>query len=177
MIEDKLGKTSDAMEHYQKALSLSPQDEDVLKNLGLINIKLGKANLAQIYLQRAININPNNDEVILALGQSYDALDNYQNALDCYLKLENKSFDEIDIHYYIAMVYGKLNNQGESHYYFGLYFKKAKKKESALFHFREALNFFPAGSERTEIIKKAISDLNSPEKSKSQNKTTSKNYN
>jgi predicted Zn-dependent protease len=177
IVEDKLGKTNDALEHYQEALSLSPQDEDVLKNLGLINLKLDKADLAQIYLQRAININPNNDEVMLALGQSFYASGNYQSALDCYLKLENKTFDEIDINYYIAMSYGRLNNQGESHYYFGLYFKKAKKKESALFHFREALNFFPAGSERTEIIKKAISDLNSPEKSKSQNKTTSKNYN
>ena len=75
------------------------------------------------------------------------------------------------------MSYGRLNSQGESHYYFGLYFKKAKKKESALFHFKEALNFFPAGSERAEAIKKAISDLNSPEKPKSQNKTTSKKYN
>jgi beta-barrel assembly-enhancing protease len=177
MVEDKLGKTNDALGHYQKALSLSPQDEDVLKNLGLINIKLGKADLAQTYLQRAININPNNDEVVLALGQSYDALGNYQNALDCYLKLENKSLDEIDIHYYIAMVYGKLNNQGESHYFFGLYFKKIKKTESALFHFKEALNYFPSGSDREEIIKKAISDLNSTEKSKFQNKTNSKKYN
>lgn len=177
MVEDKLGKTNDALEHYQKALSISPQDEDVLKNLGLINLKLGKADLAQIYLQRAININPNNDEVMLALGQSFYASGDYKSALDCYLTLGNKTFDEIDINYYIAMSYGRLNSQGESHYYFGLYFKKAKKKESALFHFKEALNFFPAGSERAEAIKKAISDLNSPEKPKSQNKTTSKKYN
>ena len=166
IVEDKLGKTNDALEHFQKALSISPQDEDVLKNLGLINIKLGKDDLAQIYLRRAININPNNDEVMLALGQSLYDTGNYQSALDCFLKLENTNFDEIDINYYIAMAYGRLKNQGESHYYFGLYFKKAKKKESALFHFREALNFFPSGSERAESINKAISDINSHRKNK-----------
>jgi hypothetical protein len=58
------------------------------------------------------------------------------------------------------MTYGKLNNQGESHYYFGLYFKKAKKKESALFHFKEALNYFPQGSERVGAINQAIKELN-----------------
>ena len=159
LVEDKLGQTNDALAHYQKALSLSPRDEDVLKNLGLIYLKSGNANQAQNYLLRAINVNPNNDEIILALGQSYDALGKYQNALDCYLKLENKDLDDMDIHYYIAMTYGKLNNQGESHYNFGLYFKKIKKKESALFHFKEALIYFSPGTERAETINREITAL------------------
>jgi beta-barrel assembly-enhancing protease len=66
----------------------------------------------------------------------------------------------MDINYFIAMTYGKLNNQGESHYHFGLYFKKEKKKESALFHFKEALNYFPQDSERHNAINLAIKELN-----------------
>jgi tetratricopeptide (TPR) repeat protein len=163
LTEDQLGQTNSALNHYQKALSLSPRDEDVLKNLGLIYLKMGKADLAQDYLLRAANLNANNDEVILALGKAYFALGKYQNALDCYLKIKDKIFDEEDINYFIAMTYGKLNNQGESHYYFGLYFKKAKKKESALFHFKEALNYFPQGSERVGAINQAIKELNTEE--------------
>jgi len=60
------------------------------------------------------------------------------------------------------MSYGKLNTQGEFHYYFGLYLKKAKKKESSLFHFKEALKYYSQGSERTETINKAIKELESP---------------
>ena len=146
LAEDKLGKINEALNHYQKALSLSPQDEDVLKSLGLIYLKMGKADLAQSYLLSASVINPNNDEVILGLGKAYDALGKYSNALECFLKLENKTIDEGDIHYYIAMTYGKLNIQGESHYNFGLYFKKLKKKDSALFHFKKALDYFPIRS-------------------------------
>jgi predicted Zn-dependent protease len=167
LTEDQLGQTNSALNHYQKALSLSPRDEDVLKNIGLIYLKLGKADLAQDYLLRAANLNANNDEVTLALGKAYFALGKYQNALDCYLKLKDKSLDDEDINYFIAMTYGKLNNQGESHYHFGLYFKKAKKKESALFHFKEALNYFPQGLERNNAINQAIKELNSDEYKKS----------
>jgi predicted Zn-dependent protease len=162
LTEDKLGQTNLALEHFQKALSLSPGDADILKNIGLIYLKMGKSDLALNYLQRAANSDTNNDEVILALGKTYFALANYQKALNCFLKLDNNALDDVDINYHIAMAYGKLSNQGESHYYFGLYFKKAKKKESALFHFKEALKYFSPGSERTEAINKAIKELEIP---------------
>ena len=156
LVEDKLGKTNEALNHYQKALNLSPRDEDVLKSLGLIYLRMGKADRAQSYLLLASTINADNDEVTLALGKAYDALGKYGNAIECYLKLENKNIDDLDIHYYIAMTYGKLNIQGESHYNFGLYFKKINKKDSALFHFKKALDYFPQGSERADAINQAI---------------------
>jgi predicted Zn-dependent protease len=170
--EDDLDQTSLALEHLQNALSLSPRDEDVLKNIGLIYLKMGKIDQAKIYLQRAANINSNNDEITFALGNAYFAAGSYQNALDNYLQLKDKALDDNDINYHIAMAYGKLNNQGESHYYFGLHFKKSKKKESALFHFKEALNYFPQGSERSAVINNEIKELSidSPPQSKSKSK-------
>jgi tetratricopeptide (TPR) repeat protein len=103
-------------------------------------------------------LNSENDEVALALANAYFASGNYQSALNSYLTLKDK-VDDADINYHIAMAYGKLNNQGESHYYFGLHFKKSNKKESALFHFKEALNYFPQGSQRASIINREISEL------------------
>ncbi|MGP8154026.1 MAG: M48 family metalloprotease [Smithella sp.] len=159
LVEDQLGQTSSALKHYLKALSLSSQDEDVLRDIGLIYIKMGKADLAQNYLQQAAYLNSNDNEVTFALGKTYLALGNYQKALDCFLKLEPISPNDADLNYQIAMAYGKLNNQGESHYYFGLYFIKEKKKESALFHFKEALNYFPQDSQRSLAINQAIKEL------------------
>jgi predicted Zn-dependent protease len=164
LAEDKMGKTKEALNHYQKALSFSPRDEDVLKSLGLIYMKMGKSDLARDYLLRAQAVNADNDEVTLALGKAYYALGKYDNALECFLKLEDKIMDDIDIHYFIAMTYGKLNILGESHYNFGLYFEKIKKKESALFHFKKSLDYFPPGSERAAAVYKSIQLINAAKK-------------
>ena len=166
IIEDQLGQTNSALKHYLKALSLSPRDADVLKNTGLIYIKMGESSLAQDYLLRAAGLNANDSDVTFALGKTYLDSGNYQKALDYFLKLENRSTKDYDLNYQIAMAYGKLNNQGESHYYFGLHFKKDKKKESALFHFREALNYFPMDSQRSIAINQAIKELETGGKQK-----------
>ena len=166
IVEDQLGQTNSALKHYLKALSLSPRDEDVLKNIGLIYIKMGESYLAQDYLLRAAGLNANDSDVTFALGKTYLDSGNYQKALDYFLKLENRSTNDYDLNYQIAMAYGKLNNQGESHYYFGLHFKKDKKKESALFHFREALNYFPKDSQRSIAINQAIKELETGGKQK-----------
>lgn len=159
LIEDKFGRTGEAIERYLKALSLSPQDEDVLKNLGLAYFKIGNPQSALNYLIRAQNINADNEEVILALGKTYDALGQYKQSLDCYLKLENKDIDDTNIRYYIAMAYGKLKNHGDSHYNFGLHFKKMEKRNSAVFHFKEALKYFPPGSQKADAINSELKSL------------------
>lgn len=164
LVEDKQGKVNDALNNYKTALNSAPEDEDILKSLGLLYLKIGKAEDAQKYLFRASVINPHNDEVTFALGRAYDALGKYNNALECYLKLKDQKIAEtdIDIHYYIAMAYGKLNINGESHYNFALYFKKINKKDTALFHFKKALDYFPPGSERANNIKQEIQSLTNP---------------
>jgi len=159
LLEDKLGRSGEAVERYLKALNLSPQDEDILKNLGLAYFKLGKPQTALNYLLRAQKINADNEEVTLALGKTYDALGQYKESLDCYLKLENKEIDDKDISYYIASAYGKLNNKGDSHYNFGLHFKKLKRKDSAVFHFNEALKYFPPGSQKANLINAELKSL------------------
>lgn len=160
LTEDQLGHTDSSLKHFQKALSISPDDADILKNIGLIYLKQNRPDLAENYLTRAFKLNPTNDEIVLAMGKTYLASSQYQKALDCFIRLQDRSFDDIDIHYFIAITYGKLNHQGEFHYYFGLYLKKEKKRESALFHFKEALKYFPPSSERNDAINQAIKELN-----------------
>ena len=77
---------------------------------------MGESSLAQDYLLRASGLNANDSDVTFALGKAYLDSGNYQKALDYFLKLENRSTKDYDLKYQIAMAYGKLNNQGESHY-------------------------------------------------------------
>lgn len=159
MTEDQLGHTRSALEHLSKALSLAPQDGDILKNIGLIQLKTGNTDLALLHLQQAARIDPEDDQITLALGKTHFATGDFKSALNFFLKLRNNTNDDIDINYHLAMSYGRLNQQGESHYYFGLSFQKKKKTESALYHFRKALEFFPGGTARAVAISDAINEL------------------
>ncbi len=159
LTEDQLGHGNAALENLNKALTITPQDEDFQKSIGLIYLKTGNAGQARFHLLQAARINPASEQITLALGKAHFAAGDFQNALACFLKLQDKTFDDIDINYHIAMSYGRLNQQGESHYYFGLFFKKEKKKESALFHLRKALEYFPEGTQRTVVIHDAIKEL------------------
>lgn len=160
MIEDQLGASSSALEHLQKALFQSPDDHEILKNIGLLYFKTGRYEQAQNYLLRAKKSDPRNDEITFALGKMYFSSGKYQEALECFLNIRNRTANEAaNVNYFTAMSYGKLQNKGESHYYFGLHFKQADKKDSALFHFREALNFFPEESERSAEIRQVVKEL------------------
>jgi len=171
LTEDQIGHANAALENLNKAMTIAPQDEDILKSIGLIYLKTGNAGQAKFYLQQAAKINPENEQITLALGKAHFATGDFQNSLNCFLKLQNKTFDDIDINYHIAMSYGRLNQQGESHYYFGLYFKNEKKKESALFHFRKALDYFPKGSVRAVAISDAIHELSADKPKKPDKKS------
>lgn len=159
LIEDQLGQTDSAIQHYQKILNLSPHDADALQNIGVLFLKTGKPHLAVEHLARASKLYPQNDTILFNLGRAYFATGNFKKALECYLQIQDKKFDDADVNYFIAMTYGRLNNRGESHYYFGLHFNDAQKVNSALFHFKEALNYFPKSSARYESITQAIKEL------------------
>ena len=62
--------------------------------------------------------------------------------------------DDPEIYYNLAMVYGKTGGTGDSHYYFGLYFKKKGKMDSALFHFKAALKEFSQNHPKSKEIQK-----------------------
>ena len=172
LTEDQLGHTNSALENLNKALTLAPQDADILTHIGLIYLKTGDATRARTYLLAATKINPQGDDITLALGKAHFAAGDFKNALNCFLQLQDKKIvDDVDINYYIAMSYGRLNEQGESHYFFGLYFKKEQKKESALFHFRKALEFYSQGTPRAIAISDAIKELTVDKPKKTERKS------
>jgi predicted Zn-dependent protease len=157
--QDKLGIMQESLDTFRKALSLAPNDADIIRNLGISFFKRGQMTNASVYLDRALRINENDPDTILYLGRTYEALDDMPNALRLYKKLEEKHLDDQEVFYNLAMVYGKANQTGDSHYYFGLYFKKKGKPDSALFHFKAALKYFPQETIRSREISKEIESL------------------
>jgi len=158
--QGRLGLTAKSLKSFNRALKLSPDDEDILRDLGISYFKIGKTSDAINVLKKAYSLDENDVSALLYLGRSYEAAGDYKTALNLYRRLKEKDPDNINAYYHLAMAYGKADKQGESHYNFGIYFKKKKKIKSALFHFKAALKYFPKYSERGREIQKEMESIN-----------------
>jgi predicted Zn-dependent protease len=157
--QDRLGMLSESLDTFHRALRLAPEDADILRDLGNVYYKNGQFNDASAYLTRARGIDKDDTETLLYLGRTSEALGDMPKALSLYKKLEEKHPDDPEVLYNLAMAYGKANQPGDSHYYFGLYFKKKEKTDSALFHFKDAMKHFPPDAVRSREIAKEIESL------------------
>jgi tetratricopeptide (TPR) repeat protein len=106
-----------------------------------------------------LSINRNDENTIIYLGRAHASAGNFQESLKILKLLENKTSIETDARYHLAMAYGKIGDQGMSHYHFGLFFKENKKKESAVFHFKAALKYLAQDDPRRHEIEKEIGEL------------------
>jgi predicted Zn-dependent protease len=157
--EEKLGMTREALEHFRKALHLAADDPDILRDLGIALFKLGQFEDAARNLRRAIRFRENDVDASIHLGKTLAAMGDTHGALRLYTNLEERRPDDPEIHYNMAMLYGKTGRTADSHYYFGLYFKKKGKMDSALFHLKAALKDLPPDHPRAAEIKKQINSI------------------
>jgi predicted Zn-dependent protease len=157
--QGKLGLIREPMENFQKALLLAPEDSDILRDAGIFCYKIAKIEDAILCLEKAHQLDNDNTDTVIFLGKAYMEKGAYNKALQLYQPLEKTKISDPEIYYNLAAAYGKTNNPGESHYYFGMYFKKINKFESALYHFKKALEYFPADNQKIKEINKQISSL------------------
>jgi len=159
VVQSEMGKVTESVAYFNKALSLSPDDADILRDLGISYFSTGKIKDAIDTLRKAYLINGKDLDTILYLGRSYEVSQDYSTALKLYIQYNKGNPDNIDFYYKLAMMYGKLEKLGESHYNFGLFFKKKNKSKSALFHFKAALNHLSPDSEMARNSKREIESM------------------
>jgi len=162
VVQAKMGQTKEAAETIKTALSYAAEDPEILRDAGVIAYLRGRYAEAVAYLRKAYQINEGDEETVLYLGRAYEQTGDFITALELYKKAAAAGSKDEQITYGLATAYGKLNNNAESHYWFGSYFKKKKKKDSALFHFRAALSEFPPDSDRAREIRQEIETLQKP---------------
>ncbi|MDI9569844.1 MAG: M48 family metalloprotease [Pseudomonadota bacterium] len=170
--QERLGQTADSIRAFHEAHSLAPSDPDILREMGGAYLKAGKSKEAVPYLQEAVRGDPENVTTLLYLAQAYEAQGRKAEAIAIFKEIERKTVDDEDVFYAMATIYGQNNRLYESHYYFGRYFKKRNRRESALHHFQAALKHAPADGSELYDIQKEIMDLKSPDGKKKEKPTT-----
>lgn len=161
VVQSKMGLYNESVATFKQALLLASADKEILRDIGVDYFKLGQYPESIDYLLKAYKIDRTDLRTLAYLGNSNEALGFYEKAIEYYRALEESDLDDEEIYYSMGMVYGKLKEMGDSHYYFGIYFKKQKKIDTALFHFKEALKYYAMNNPRYQDVEREIRLLSS----------------
>ena len=77
---NRLGRTAEAIPHFQKAIEIAPRDSRALDQLGSAYISLDRPKDAERVLRRAVAISPEDPEVLMHLGRALMELGHEEEA-------------------------------------------------------------------------------------------------
>ncbi len=164
----KMGRFDKSIEALQRAHSSAPQDLDVSRELGIVYFLSGKVDQAIVDLEAvrsATGGDQSNDFMTLYyLGRAYQEKGDFGKALPLFLRVKKERPDLAEIYYHLGSVYGRMGEKGLSHFYFGKHFQLKWEKNSALRHFRTAMEWLERGSPEREEAQREIKELTSPQK-------------
>ena len=160
----KMGRLDKSVEVLQKAHSLGSQDLDILRELGIDYFLLGKLDQAieNLEVKQSISSGADqNDDLqrLYYLGRAYQEKGDFIRALPLFLKIQKEMPEYPDVCNNLGSVYGRANQKGRSHFYFGKYFKLIGDKKSALLHFKAADPWLEKESSEIEEARREIKEL------------------
>jgi len=154
------GKPEEAMEHYNKALRINPENADAHTNMGVVLFTQGKPGLALSRYQEALRIAPNRSDVRANMGAALAALNRREEALEYLREALKADPANADAHYNMGcmLAYRGEFNEAAVHYkeslrirpgfaklYYnlGVVLAAQGKTEDAVKQYREALRLKP----------------------------------
>jgi predicted Zn-dependent protease len=161
----KAGRLDKSAEVFQKAHALAPNDPDLLRELGVVYFLSGKLDLAieTLGTMRSIpRTGTDQSEDLLGLyylGRGYQEKGDFAKALPLFLEVQKEAPEFIDIYLSLGSVYGRMDQKGLSHYYFGKHFKLRGENNNALLHFRKASELLEKGSPEKDEAQREIKEL------------------
>jgi len=126
----KLGRTAEAIGHFERVLQIEPNEAMAHGSLGAALLKTGQTSMALAHLQRSLEIEPKQASVHSSLGVAL---------------LETGQPEESLIHLQAAL---KIDPEdGEAHYNLGNTFLRMRRANEAVAEYARALQFNPDDTE------------------------------
>jgi len=161
----KMGRLDKSVEVLQSATSFAPNDYDILKERGVVYFFSGKLDQAvedfeAVRSRTSSGQGQNNDLLTLYyLGRTYQERGELSKALPLFLKVKKEVSFFIDVHLNLGSIYGRMDQKGLSHFYFGKYFKLRGDQKNALLHFGKAIEWLERGSPEWEEARSEVKEL------------------
>ncbi len=160
MMFKELGDTTKAVSSMQTAVEQDPDHYNAYIQLGLLTAAR-RDPIAETYYMNALKINPSSEEALYNLGMYYQAVENWNAAIETYTTLLKVNPHHFDAHFNLGMLHAvKLNvvdegmkyfklaiedNPNEPRGYYGLGFCYEKKADvgNAVLNYKKALEVDP----------------------------------
>jgi predicted Zn-dependent protease len=153
----RAGRLDKSAEILQTAFLANPKDTDLRKELGAVYFLAGKLDQA---IETFEPMSQESDLMSLYyLGRAYQEKGAFDQALKLYLKVRSEMGDFVDLYFNLGSVYGRMGQKGLSHFAFGKYFELRGDRNTALLHYRTALDFLERGVPEREETQRMLRDL------------------
>jgi predicted Zn-dependent protease len=161
----KMGRLDKSLEAFQYGHSLSAEDREILRELGITFFLSGKIDQATQHLETVQSLfreSGDRHEDLLGLyylGRCYQETGDLSRALPLFQKVRKGHPEWIDIYHSLGSVYGRMGRKGLSHFYFAKHFQLKGDNRNALLHYRTSLDWLERGSPEREEAQREIKEL------------------
>ncbi len=153
----KAGRSDRSAEVLQTVSIVYPMDPDLQRELGVAYFFAGKLDQA---IQTLEPLSQDNDlKSLYFLGRAYQEKGDTDRALGFFLRVRREMGDFVDVYFNLGSVYGRLGQKGLSHFAFGKYFELRGERNTALLHYRTALDLLEKGTSEREETQKMLREL------------------
>jgi superkiller protein 3 len=108
-ILDDMGRSEEAIEAFNKALTISGDDESTLYNMGITYKKAGKPELAIKAWYKAFELNKHSPKPLMAIASTYEERNLIDLAIQEYQKITRQWDNLQEAHFNLALLYYKKN--------------------------------------------------------------------
>ena len=122
-----------------------------MRELGIAYFQAREVDKAIDALQAAVDTFPRDTNLLYYLAQGYQEKGRLDQALSFYQQVLKLDPQRVEIYHNLGVVYDKKGLLGPAHENFGLYFKEKGERETALFHFKKALEHTQDGEKRRQL--------------------------
>lgn len=158
---------TEAITHFQAALSQDAFNPNVLKDLGQAYCLAGQYENALRILKNIPPNDPDNDFYDpvhqFYLAKTVGAMGKTVECIDLLNELIQKRPDFTPALYQLGKTYGEQGQMEDAHFYLGLYYKDRHEHENALFHLQKAREL-ATDSKRKQDIEKILDEVRATKK-------------
>ncbi len=152
----KKGDLIAALDLLEKAYTRQPDRIEHVLYLARACLLSGRIERAQELLREAGRLDPSDYRVEVLMGDLLSTQDDYEGALDHYLRASVLEPESSYVHTALAMVYGRQEQHGICYYHLGMADKHAGRYLKALYYFRKARRFVDPKTEVAIQVSKEI---------------------